>query len=119
MKLNRQAAKERQELQPGTHRATVISVEETQSKAGNDMVVVKFEVGEAKKWLTHYVPLSVSFRVNELIDALGEDTDLMDGRICEVDIVDEEYNGRSSLKVKSLRRLEGLVNEEADDDIPF
>ena len=119
MKLSKQAAEERQELTAGTHRAEVLSVEETESRAGKAMLVVKLEVGEAKKWLNHYVPLGVAFRVNELIDCLGEETTEMEGKFVEVDIVDEEYNGRNSLKVKSLRRLEGLVNEEADDDIPF
>ena len=119
MKLSKLSENKREELMPGIHRAEVLSVEETESRAGKPMLIVKLEVGEAKKWINHYVPLGVAFRVNELIDALGEDTEDMEGEFVEVDVISEEYNGRESLKIKSLRRQAGAINEGDDDEIPF
>ena len=114
-----------QELTTGTHHATIIECEETESKKGNAMLKLKLEVGKVKKWMYYYVVVS-SYRMNDFLDAMGvgsEEIDTEDfiGRTCMAEVIIEEWNGKDQLKIDVLTTTgEGAPLEGDDDDsIPF
>jgi hypothetical protein len=113
-----------QELTTGTHQATIIQCEETESKKGNAMLKLKLEVGKVKKWMYYYVVVS-SYRMNDFLDAMGvgsEEIDTEDfiGRTCMADVIMEEWNGKDQLKIDVLTKQDDAPAYEGnDDDIPF
>lgn len=126
MKVSRHSGETaREELTTGTHHATILECEETESKKGNAMLKLKLEVGKVKKWMYYYVVVS-SYRMNDFLDAMGvgdEEIETEDfiGRTCMADVILEEWNGKDQLKIDVLIKLESGAPLEGDDDdsIPF
>tara|TARA_R110000751_G_scaffold157283_2_gene262760 strand:+ start:93 stop:473 length:381 start_codon:yes stop_codon:yes gene_type:complete len=126
MKITRHSGKTaRAELTTGTHHATIIECEETESKKGNSMLKLKLEVGRVKKWMFYYVVVA-SYRMNDFLDAMnfdGEEIDSEDfiGKSCMAEVITEEWNGSEQLKIDVLTTTgEGAPLEGDDDDsIPF
>jgi hypothetical protein len=90
----------------GEHPAEVEDAEESQSQAGNDMLVISYRV--AGRWrVKEFVPLHVPFRVDRLVDAFGEvDSTELIGRACTVRIEHELYEGRMQAVVAGLEACE-------------
>ena len=113
-----------QELTTGTHHATILECEETESKKGNAMLKLKLEVGKVKKWMYYYVVVS-SYRMNDFLDAMSvgdEEIDTEDfiGRTCMAEVIIEEWNGKDQLKIDVLTKQDDAPAYEGnDDDIPF
>lgn len=126
MKVSRHSGETaRAELTTGTHHATILECEETESKKGNAMLKLKLEVGKVKKWMYYYVVVS-SYRMNDFLDAMcvgSEEIETEDfiGRTCMADVVTEEWQGKEQLKIEVLTTTgEGAPLEGDDDDsIPF
>jgi hypothetical protein len=115
-------------VKPGWYPATVREVSEQESAAGNDMIVMTLDidVGKREPWeRKFYVPLHVAFRVEQLFDAFPDAIDKQSGLIntnslfdlpCQVELVEEEYNGKTSLKADNVAPLD---SDGGSDDLPF
>jgi hypothetical protein len=95
----------------GEHPAEVEDAEESQSKSGNDMLIVSYRV--AGRWrVKEFVPLHVPFRVDRLVEAFGEvDSSELVGRTCTVRIEHESYEGRMRAVVAGLEACDESEDE--------
>jgi anion-transporting ArsA/GET3 family ATPase len=102
----------KEDLVPKAYLATCISYEDKFSKAGNSMVELTFLVDgvRVKDYFSDKTP---KFKVNQLAASLGLDTETEDPqtlemdalfmlqKVVEVQIVNEEYNGKLRPKIES------------------
>lgn len=116
----------------GEHTARIATVEQTQSKAGNDMLKITMEVtvGEEAEPLWEYVVLKDSMewkhdQVRKSVGLSADDrltVDALTGRYVQVEVVHEEYNEKTSPKVKkwvgpsSERFLPVQEEQEQEED---
>lgn len=114
----------------GQHVAKIVSAELKQSQGGNDMIVVAFEVtkGQDKgaRVFENY-PLSENalWKLKGMLQAIGMkcdgkvqlDLDKLIGKICIVEVIDDEYNGQVRSRVQECRKLAAVAEDEEEDDI--
>ena len=94
----------------GEHVAQIATVEQTQSKAGNDMLKITMEVavGEETETIWEYVVLKDNMewkhdQVRKAVNISADDpltVDALVGRYVQVEVAHEEYNDKMSPKVK-------------------
>lgn len=114
----------------GQHVVKIVSAELKQSQGGNDMIVVAFEVtkGQDKsaRVFENY-PLSENalWKLKGMLQAIGMkcdgkvqlDLDKLIGKICIVEVIDDEYNGQVRSRVQECRKLAAVAEDEDEDDI--
>ena len=123
----------------GRHAAKITSVEETTFQSGNDGFKVVFEitkgVGKGAKVYENY-PLAENalWKLKSLLEAIkikcdGRiqlDTDKMVGKVLEIEVSHEDYEGKTRARRASTSKLgvsddsdddETLFDEEEDEDI--
>lgn len=116
----------------GRHVAKIASVEETTfHRSGNEGFKVVFEItkgtGKGAKVYENY-PLAETalWKLKALLESIkikcdGRiqlDTDKMVGKILEIEVVHEEYEGRMRARLASTSRL-GVSDDSEDDEPPF
>ena len=112
--LNFSSVSKNEPIPEGVHELMIKTVEPKVSKAGNDMWLVTFEDVETKNvvWENYTFVDKALFKVKELFDALGYDTDteafeLPDpqdiiGNYVKAKIVMDEYEGQPVSRVKRI-----------------
>ena len=111
----------------GSHKAKVTKVEETTSQGGNEMFKVTFEVvsGPSKgcRVIENYPLIDTAlWKLKSLLQAIGMkadgrvqiDLDRMEGKVLEIEVYYEEYNGQDRAKISETRKF--VADEELDDD---
>lgn len=111
----------------GSHKAKVTKVEETTSQGGNEMFKVTFEVvsGPSKgcRVIENYPLIDTAlWKLKSLLQAIGMkadgrvqiDLDRMEGKVLEIEVYYEEYNGQDRAKISETRKF--VADEEPDDD---
>ena len=111
----------------GKHRAKISKVEETTSQGGNDMFKVTFEVvaGPSKgcRVIENYPLIDTAlWKLKSLLQAIGMkadgrvqiDLDKMEGKVLEIVVFYEEYNGQDRAKISETNKL---IAEAEDDDV--
>ena len=116
----------------GEHTARIATVEQTQSKAGNDMLKITMEVaaGEETETIWEYVVLKDNMewkhdQVRKSVGLSADDpltVDALTGRYVQVEVVHEEYNEKTSPKVKkwvgpAVAPIQEQQEEDTDDTI--
>lgn len=113
----------REPLEEGTYLLTIAEAEEKQSSTGNPMISITYDVvstadgievpGQRKLWDNYSLVEKALFKVKELLEALGYDTD----QLVEMDVTDlvgqqvmakviqETYNGEIRNRVKKVYPL--------------
>ena len=110
----------------GKHKAKISKVEETTSQGGNDMFKVTFEVvaGPSKgcRVIENYPIIDTAlWKLKSLLQAIGMkadgrvqiDLDKMEGKVLEINVYYEEYNGQERAKVSDTNKF---ITEAEDDD---
>lgn len=111
----------------GKHKAKISKVEETTSQGGNDMFKVTFEVvaGPSKgcRVIENYPLIDTAlWKLKSLLQAIGMkadgrvqiDLDKMEGKVLEIVVFYEEYNGQDRAKISETNKL---IAEAEDDDV--
>ena len=111
----------------GKHRAKISKVEETTSQGGNDMFKVTFEVvaGPSKgcRVIENYPLIDTAlWKLKSMLQAIGMkadgrvqiDLDKMEGKVLEIVVFYEEYNGQDRAKISETNKL---IAEAEDDDV--
>lgn len=111
----------------GSHKARISKVEETTSQGGNEMFKVTFEVvsGPSKgcRVIENYPLIDTAlWKLKSLLQAIGMkadgrvqiDLDKMEGKVLEIEVYYEEYNGQDRAKISETRKF--VADEEPDDD---
>jgi hypothetical protein len=102
----------KEELTPKAYLATCIGFEDKLSKAGNSMVELTFSIDgvRVKDYFSEKTP---KFKVNQLAASLGLETEtdtpqdlefdalFMINKVVEVQIINEEFNGKLRPKIES------------------
>ena len=116
----------------GEHVAQIATVEQTQSKAGNDMLKITMEVaaGEETETIWEYVVLKDNMewkhdQVRKSVGLSADDpltVDALTGRYVQVEVVHEEYNEKTSPMVKkwggpAAAPAQEQEEEDTDDTI--
>jgi len=124
----RRGSSERRDLCPvGQHRAVIRSVVEGEGqRSGNPLLIVTYDV--AQRWVVvERIPQHVEWRVDRMIDALGDDTDRWPGQTVLVTIEHELWDRGTSAVVRAIEAVEDENRQAAppavpgveDDDLPF
>ena len=111
----------------GKHKAKISKVEETTSQGGNDMFKVSFEVvaGPSKgcRVIENYPLIDTAlWKLKSLLQAIGMkadgrvqiDLDKMEGKVLEINVYYEDYNGQERAKVSDTNKF--IAEAEDDDD---
>lgn len=111
----------------GSHKARISKVEETTSQGGNDMFKVTFEVvaGPSKgcRVIENYPLIDTAlWKLKSLLQAIGMkadgrvqiDLDKMEGKVLEINVYYEDYNGQDRAKVSETNKF--IAETEDDDD---
>ena len=116
----------------GAHKCKITKVEETSSQGGNDMFKVTFEVvsGPSKgcRVIENYPLIDTAlWKLKSLLQAIGMkadgrvqvDLDKMEGKILEIEVYYEEYNGQDRAKISETRKYIDSSDdtEDEEDDI--
>ena len=112
----------------GKHKAKISKVEETTSQGGNDMFKVTFEVvaGPSKdcRVVENYPLIDTAlWKLKSLLQAIGMkadgrvqiDLDKMEGKVLEINVYYEDYNGQERAKVSDTNKF--IAEAEEDDDV--
>lgn len=104
----------REPLEEGVYSLTIAKVEEATSSTGNPMLKVEYDVNEVegsrKLWDNYVLIDKCLWKIKELFDALGIDTDAiveMDptelvGMQVNAKVIQETYNGEIVNRVKKI-----------------
>lgn len=114
----------------GIHTAKIVDIEETTSQAGDDMLKITFEVvsGESKGcklfdncvltekalWKFQLLLKALDMRCE---GKLAIDLDKLIGKLVDVEVSHEEYNGQTRARVNDFTKAGTKSSEGLDDDI--
>lgn len=114
----------------GTHVVKVASVEEVTFQGGNEGFKVAFEItkgaGKGARVYENFPLVDTAlWKLKSLLVSIGMkadgrvtlDTDKLVGKILEIDVYHEEYEGKTRAKVGEMRKLVKSKAEDDDDDI--
>lgn len=119
----------------GTHVAKIVTVEETTFQSGSDGFKVAFEItkgaGKGAKVYENYPLVDTAlWKLKTLLEAIkikcdGRimlDTDKMVGKLCEIEVSHEEYEGKTRARLVTTRKIGSSKTnddepEEDEDDI--
>lgn len=129
MKLDFTGVENFQRANVGKHVCKIVSADEKQSQGGNDMIVVAFEVTKgddkgARVYENYPLIDTALWKLKGLLQAIGMkadgkvqlDLDKLIGKICEVNVIHEEYEGRIRARVESTAKLSAAAADDDDED---
>lgn len=100
------------DLSPGSYLATCCGFEEKISKGGNPMVELTFDI-QGCRVKDYFLDKTPKFKIDQLVSSLGlditsdipQELDLdglfMIGKVLEVQIINEDFNGKLRSKIDS------------------
>ena len=116
----------------GQHTAKIVEVQENTTQGGDDMLTMVFEVirGDSKgaKVFDSFVLTDKAlWKLKQLLQVLGVkcdgkialDLDKLVGKICDIAVYHEEYNGKLKARIDeyiALKRSDDTDDEDDDDD---
>lgn len=121
----------------GEHVCKIAAVDEKQSQGGNDMIVVQFEVVKgddkgARVFENYPLVDTALWKLKALLQAIGMkadgkvqlDLDRLVGKICIINVIHEEYEGKVRAKVESVMKYSAATEDDEDadedeEDLPF
>ena len=129
MKLDFTGVESFERAPEGRHVCKIVSADLKQSQGGNDMIVVAFEVtkgeGKGARVYENYPLVETAlWKLKGLLQAIGMkadgkvqlDLDKLIGKVCEVEVKYEEYEGKTRARVDSVYKLRAAASEDSDDD---
>ena len=129
MKLDFTGVESFERAPEGRHVCKIVSADLKQSQGGNDMIVVAFEVtkgdGKGARVYENYPLVETAlWKLKGLLQAIGMkadgkvqlDLDKLIGKVCEVEVKHEEYEGKMRARVDSVYKLRAAASEDSDDD---
>lgn len=112
----------------GTHVAKIVTVEETTFQSGSDGFKVAFEItkgaGKGARVYENYPLVDTAlWKLKTLLEAIkikcdGRimlDTDKMVGKLCEIEVEHEEYDGKTRARLVTTRKI---GSSKTNDDEP-
>lgn len=113
----------------GQHVVKIVSAEVKQSQGGNDMIVVAFEVTKgqdkgARVYENYPLAENALWKLKGMLQAIGMkcdgkvqlDLDKLIGKVCIVEVIDDEYNGQIRSKVQECRKLAATAEKDDEDE---
>lgn len=113
----------------GQHVVKIVSAEVKQSQGGNDMIVVAFEVTKgqdkgARVYENYPLAENALWKLKGMLQAIGMkcdgkvqlDLDKLIGKVCIVEVIDDEYNGQTRSKVQECRKLAATAEKDDEDE---
>ena len=114
-------------MSEGVHRVKVVSCEDKESQSGDDMLVIAFEAvnGDdkgARLYDNFVLTDKALWKLKQFLQAIGIkcdgkivlDTDKLIGKICDVEVFHEEYNGQ--LRAKAGEYTKAIASRVDDDE---
>lgn len=112
----------------GRHRVKIKEINEQTSQGGDDMLVFVFEVikGDDKGALIYencVLTDKALWKLQQILQAIGIkcdgkvaiDLDKLIGKICEVDVFHEEYEGRTRAKIGEFFKVKAAKADDEED----
>lgn len=113
----------------GQHTAKIVEVQENTTQAGDDMLTMVFEVikGDSKgaKVFDNFVLTDKAlWKLKQLLQVVGVkcdgkialDLDKLVGKVCDIAVFHEEYNGKLKAKIDEYIALKRASDDEDEDD---
>lgn len=113
----------------GRFRAKLKSIEEATTQGGDDALKAVFELtsGEGKGCLvfeTFTLTEKALWRLKAYLTAIGVkasgrislDLDKLVGKVCELEIIHEEYDGKKRARIDQFMKLSATSNEDDEDE---
>ena len=113
----------------GQHVVKLIEIEETESQAGNDMLNATFQVVKgastgAKLYDNFVLTEKALWKLQSFLVAVGMkadgkivlDLDKLIGKTCIVEVVHEEYEGKTRARIQEFLKLSAKKADEDEDD---
>jgi len=129
MKLDFTGVESFERAPEGKHNCKIVSADVKQSQGGNDMIVVAFEVikgeGKGARVYENYPLVDTAlWKLKGLLQAIGMkadgkvqlDLDKLIGKICVVNVIHEEYEGKIRARVESVSKITAESADDSDDD---
>lgn len=129
MKLDFTGVESFEKAEEGKHICKIASAEVKQSQGGNDMIVVAFEVTKgnskgARVYENYPLVENALWKLKSLLQAIGLkcegkvqlDLDKLIGKMCEVTVFHEEYEGKTRAKVDTVARIKAQTESDEDED---
>ena len=117
----------------GVHTAKIVEVQENTTQAGDDMLIMVLEVinGDSKgaRVYDNFVLTEKAlWKLKQLLQAIGMkcdgkivlDLDKLVGRVCEITVYHEEYNGKTKARIdeySAIKHQNGSEDEYDDDEM--
>lgn len=129
MKLDFTGVESFERAEEGKHICKIVSADVKQSQGGNDMIVVAFEVTKgtskgARVYENYPLIETALWKLKGLLQAIGMkadgkvqlDLDKLIGKVCEVNVIHEEYESKIRARVESVAKISAEPAEESDED---
>lgn len=113
----------------GQHVVKLIEIEETESHAGNDMLNATFQVVKgtstgAKLYDNFVLTEKALWKLQSFLVAVGMkadgkvvlDLDKLIGKTCIVEVVHEEYEGKTRARIQEFLKLSAKASDEDEED---
>lgn len=107
---------ERQRMEPGDHRVCIIDVEETVSRAGNDMLVLTLQPSGSKIKIKHYI-VDNEYR-NRNLTELFDSFDIEDGDMCFASWIGAVGAARLAEDDNGYLKVKFFINAEKAENLP-
>ena len=113
----------------GQHVVKIASADLKKSQGGNDMIVVAYEVTKgqdkgARVFENYPLAENALWKLKGMLQAIGMkcdgkvqlDLDKLIGKMCIVEVIDDEYEGKLRSRVQECRKLAAVADEEDEED---
>lgn len=113
----------------GRHRVKIVEINEQTSQGGDDMLVFVFEVikGESKGARVYencVLTDKALWKLQQILQAIGIkcdgkvalDLDKLIGKVCEIDVFHEEYEGRTRARIGEFFKATSAKSNDEDVD---
>lgn len=128
MKLDFTGVESYERAAEGRHVVKIATADLKQSQGGNDMIVVAFEVTKgdskgARVYENYPLVETALWKLKGMLQAIGMkadgkvqlDLDKLVGKVCEIEVKHEEYDGKIRARVDSVYKLRAASSD--DDEI--
>lgn len=109
-----------QQIPAGDHRVVIESAEKAQSKAGNDMLVIKLRVSGYQSMLWHYIvfmdehPEITNRKLTELFDSFG----IEDGNFNLASYVGKAGAAHTKIDDQGYAKVAWFIHKNKQDNLP-
>lgn len=128
LKLDFTGVESFQRAAEGIHTVKVATAEVKQSQGGNDMITIAFEVTKgvdkgARVYENFPLVDTALWKLKGFLQAIGMkadgklqlDVDKLIGKVCQINVKHEEYDGKVRARVESIMKLEAAADDDDDE----